>query len=150
MNVFSFRKTKRKMRFLRADVPWFSLTAGTWGHFSWTSVRHPKASRFGPEHKRVTHTRYKNRLVFEGRKAQRDAQLRGLLLTEVQDCVCPTLAGDMELKSAIGKIGDETEQTNEVGLPRAIGADQHVDRTQINLRQADRLVALHVEGVEGR
>src|SRR3954466_16339860 len=97
------------MRFLRTDVRWLPLTAGTGGHLWWTSVSQPKTSRFIPEHKRVTRTRYKNRFVFEGRKAQRDAQLRGLLSTEVQDCVSPALAGDMELKSAVCEIGEQAE-----------------------------------------
>src|ERR1044071_7108534 len=49
-----------------------------------------------------------------------------------------------------GSLMLQAGQAKEVRLAGAVGADQHVDRAQAELRRANGLVALHFHGIEGR
>jgi len=68
----------------------------------------------------------------------------------MQDGIGSTLPADVELQPPIGQIRQQAEHAEKVRLPGRVGADQHVDRAQIDLRLGDRLVALYFEELEGR
>lgn len=67
------------------------------------------------------------------------------LTTEMQQGVRTTLQADSGLQLLIQDPGDQAKETDEVGLARPIGADQHVKSTELDVAIRDGFVAAQHE-----
>lgn len=102
------------------------------------------------EHQSIAGARNENGLVAVDSEPEREPERRRLPAAKVQDGICSTLATNVKLQPLVGEIRKQAEQAEKIRLAGSIGADEDVDRAQLNLRRPNRLVALHADGIEGR
>src|SRR3989344_2623971 len=106
---------------------------------------HVPPQRFMGKHHAVVLSRFELEAVAVVAEVQLCAQHLGGLTTKMQHRIGATGIAHKHLELLVQNAPNEFEKPNEVGLARAIGPDQHIDRPQGQIALGNRLVAFQYQ-----